>query len=90
MIEPAHVTMNRVLNEPSNGYDDLRIIAKDNRHLSPMERQLLSSAADELEMTSGVLVKMYAELVEARARLVAIAERPWPALQSELGARFHK
>lgn len=64
--------IDQVLQEPTNGYDDLRIIAKDRGGL---DRALIEAAADELEMSQRTLVQMYAELVETRQKLSAISDR---------------
>jgi hypothetical protein len=90
MIEPAHITISNVLNEVTHSYEDLRIIAKDNRDLSASERERISIAADELEFSYRNFAILYAELVEAKARLVAVNERPWLTLRSPLEARFSK
>jgi hypothetical protein len=69
MFESPFTATSKVLNEPTNGYDDLRIIAKDR---GGMDRLLdLEAAADELEDTQRSLLQVYAQLVEAQQKLIA-------------------
>lgn len=68
MIESPCHTINKLLNESSNGYDDLRIIAKDR---GGMDRALIESAADELETSQRSLVQVYAKLIETQQKLIA-------------------
>jgi hypothetical protein len=68
MFESPFTATSKVLNEPTNGYDDLRIIAKDR---GGMDRLLIEAAADELEDTQRSLLQVYAQLVEAQQKLIA-------------------
>lgn len=68
MFESPYQTVSKVLNETTNGYDDLRIIAKDR---GGMDRALIEDAADELENTQRNLVQVYAKLIEAQQKLIA-------------------
>ena len=72
MLESPFSTVNQVLNETSNGYDDLRIIAKDR---GGKFRVLLQAAADELETSQRTLVQTYAQLVETQQKLVAVNDQ---------------
>ena len=68
MFESPFSVTNKIINEPTNGYDDLRIIAKDR---GGMDRALIEDAADEFENTQRNLVQVYAQLVEAQQKLIA-------------------
>jgi uncharacterized protein (UPF0248 family) len=68
MYESPYTAINKVLTEPTNGYDDLRIIAKDR---GGMDRALIEDAADEFETTQRNLVQVYAQLIEAQQKLIA-------------------
>ena len=72
MLESPFSTVNNVLNEQSNGYDDLRIIAKDR---GGKDRELIEAAADELETSQRTLVQTYAQLVETQQRLIAVNDQ---------------
>ena len=72
MLESPFSTVNQVLNETSNGYDDLRIIAKDR---GGKDRQLIEAAADELETSQRTLMQTYAQLVETLQKLVAVNDQ---------------
>jgi len=70
MESPIH-TINSVLAEPSNGFDDLRIIAGEMRG---RDRAMLESIADELETAQRTVVLVHMELVETRQKLIAANE----------------
>ena len=72
MLESPFSIVNQVLNETSNGYDDLRIIAKDR---GGKDRALIEAAADELETSQRTLVQTYAQLVETQQKLVAVNDQ---------------
>lgn len=75
MMESPFQTVNRVLNEPSNGFDDLRIIARDQKSLTSQERQLIKDAADELETSQKTLIQIYSQLVETQQKLIAVNDQ---------------
>ena len=75
MIESPFLTISRVLGEPVNGFDDLRIIARDSRSLSATERGLIEAAADELEFSQRAHMATLAQLLEAQQRLIAVNDR---------------
>lgn len=72
MIESSFATINRVINEPSNSSDLLRIIAGE---LKGQDRQSVLLAAEELELAQRVLTATSLELIETRQRLIAVNER---------------
>lgn len=75
MSESPFMTINKVLTEESNGFDDLRMIAKDQKFLSVQERHLIKSAADELEISQRTLVQVYGQLVETQQKLIAVNDK---------------
>lgn len=75
MIESAFVTVNRVISEPSNTFDELRIIAKDAQHLSAIDRDAISRGADELESILRAFFVQGMQLIEMQQRLIAVNER---------------
>jgi|SRR5580692_244405 hypothetical protein len=63
----------RVIGEASNGFDNLRIIAKDVPGLSQEDRRTIR-AADELEKCQRAHLLTFAQLIETQARLVATTD----------------
>ena len=72
MIESPFQTINNVLSESTNGFDDLRIIAKDR---GGRDRALIEAAADELETCQRTLIRVYGQLQEAQQKLLAANEQ---------------
>jgi hypothetical protein len=72
VIESAFVTTNRIINETSNSFDVLRIIAGE---MKGPDRESLLTAADELEMTQRAFVLASIDLVETRQRLIAVNDQ---------------
>jgi hypothetical protein len=64
----------RILNEASDGFDNLRIIAKDAAGLSAEDRRNIRAAADELENAQRAHLLTYAQLIETQAQLAASNE----------------
>lgn len=56
-------------------FDVLRIIAKDARGLPPSDREVIRSAADELEQVYRALHATQLELLESQARRIATNEQ---------------
>ncbi len=74
-MESPFQTVSRIISEPSNGFDDLRIIATSGTKLDKPTRALIAAAADELEQTQRMLVSTQAALIEAQAQLMALKDR---------------
>jgi hypothetical protein len=64
----------RILNEASNGFDNLRIIAKDVPGLSAEDRRNIRAAADELESCQKAHLLTYAQLIETQQQLASARE----------------
>jgi len=64
----------RIIGEVSNGFDNLRIIAKDVPGLSAEDRRTIREAADELEASQRAHLLTYAQLIETQAKLAAVNE----------------
>ena len=62
----------RIIGEASNGFDNLRIIAKDVPGLSPEDRRTIRAAAEELESCQRAHLLTYAQLIETQAKLAAV------------------
>ena len=75
MTESPFVATHRLINEPSNSFDDLRIIAKDGGRLDAPKRELIASAADELETAYKALIQLHAQLNETQRSLIAVNEQ---------------
>ena len=75
MMESPFVTTSKILNEPSNFFDDLRIIASGSSRLDTPTRDIIRAAADELEATQKALIDTQMALIEAQAKLIALNER---------------
>lgn len=74
MTESIFAVTSRVLNEPSNSFDVVRIIAKDAK-LNKEDRASLYYAADELEAAQRALIICSHQLIETQARLIAVNDR---------------
>jgi len=61
--------------EANNGFDVLRIIAKDTHGLSKDDRASINGAADELETAQRSLVKLHFEYCQLQQRLIAVNEQ---------------
>jgi hypothetical protein len=75
MTQSPFVTTAHVLNEASNSFDVLRIIAKDTRGLGSAERESIRQAADELEDAQRRLIKVYFDLQQTQQQLIAVNEQ---------------
>lgn len=75
MTESAFVTTSQILSEATNGFDELRIIAKDSHSLEPSDRAKIRQAADELEECQRRLIKLYYEFQQTQAHLIAVNEQ---------------
>jgi hypothetical protein len=74
-VESPFVTVSKILNEPVNTFDDLRIIAKDCKGLSDADKEIIASAADELEASLRGHLETCTKLVKTQARLIAVNDR---------------
>lgn len=74
-MESPFLTVSRIIAEPANAFDDLRIIASSGTRLDTPTREIIRSAADELEATQKALVATQCQLIEAQARLIAVNEQ---------------
>lgn len=75
MTESAFITTSRILSESANSFDLLRIIAGDDNHLDPADRETMRLAADELESSQRAHYATYLQLIETQAKLIAANER---------------
>lgn len=66
---------NAIMSEAANGFDVLRIIAKDTLGLSKEDRASINVAADELEDAQRRLVRLYVDFCELQQRLIAVNEQ---------------
>lgn len=64
-----------IVNEAANGFDLLRIIAKDTHGLSKDDRASINGAADELEHAQRALVKLYFEYGQLQQKLIAVTDQ---------------
>jgi hypothetical protein len=67
--------MAAIMNEQTNAFDDLRIIARDRKELSVSERGMIEAAANELEESHKAHIITYARLIETQGRLMATNDR---------------
>jgi hypothetical protein len=72
MTESPFVTTSRIINETSNSFDLLRIIAGE---LKGQDRESLLTAADELEVIQRAFVLASLDLIETRQRLIAVNDQ---------------
>jgi hypothetical protein len=77
----AFEQIHAVVTEAVNGFDVLRIIAKDSRGLSKDDRASIASAADELEDTYRRLIKVHFEFCQLQQRLIAVNDQLLEARQ---------
>jgi hypothetical protein len=71
----AFEQIHAIVTEPSNGFDVLRIIAKDSRDLSKADRVAITSAADELEDAQRRLVHLHFQYCQLQQQLIAVNDR---------------
>lgn len=74
-IESPFVTTSRIINEPTNAFDDLRIIATSGERLDRPTRAIIANAADELEATQKLLLATQVKLIEVQGRLIAVNDQ---------------
>jgi hypothetical protein len=74
MTESAFATTHRILNERSDSFDLVRIIAKDS-NISRDDRETLNQAANDYEDTQRSLVAVYQALIETQQKLIAVNEQ---------------
>jgi hypothetical protein len=84
MMESPFVTVARVCSEPTNISDDLRIIASGPARLDTPSRELIRSAADELETAQRDILTMQAQLIETQRRLIAVNDQLLAARKAAL------
>lgn len=75
MSESPFATVSRIINEPANISDDLRIIAGDHGRFTDEKRQILRNAAEELESWQRAYILLQADFIEAQRRLIAVNEQ---------------
>ena len=75
MMESPFQVTHQILTEIPNVVDELRIIAKDGGRLDAPKRELIASAADELETAYKALIQLHAQLIETQRRLIAVNEQ---------------
>jgi len=73
--ESAFTAIARVIGEPANGFDNLRIIAKDTARTMAVDRETIRSAADELEASQRAHLATHRQLIETQQKLIAVNER---------------
>jgi GTPase Era involved in 16S rRNA processing len=73
--ESPFVAIARIVGEATNGFDTLRIIAKDTPGLSQEDRRNIRDAADELENSQRAHLQTYAQLIDTQRQLTAVHER---------------
>lgn len=83
-VESPFVTNSRIINEPSNAYDDLHIIATSGQRLDPPTRAIIAAAADELQATQRLLVMTQVSLIETQQRLIAVNDQLLAARKATL------
>jgi hypothetical protein len=74
-MESPFVTVSKILSEPSNGLDDLRIIADSGTRLDTPTRELILAAALEMENNQRLLWQMQEKLTETLARMMALNDQ---------------
>jgi hypothetical protein len=75
VTESSFATVARIVSEPSNAFDDLRIIASGPARLDASSRELIRLAADELETTQRAFIAVQAQLIETQRRLIAVNDQ---------------
>ncbi len=75
MMESPFLTTQAILAEPFDAVSGLRIIAKDNRSLSRVDRETLIIAAEELDQAYRMYAVLHGELVTTRQQLAAVSEQ---------------
>ena len=63
------------MNEFPYGFDELRIIAQDEKRLTKQDRETLNLLADEWEGNQRQMLVLLSQLIEVNARCVAQNER---------------
>jgi len=71
------------MNEMSDSFDVLRIIAKDAQGLPQKDRDIINSAADEIEQLYRMLSQTQAQLIETQRHEIAVGERLLVAMKRE-------
>lgn len=74
-MESSFSVINRIISEPSNSYDELRIIAKDEKRLSRSDRDCLIDAAENIERLQGALIETSKKLIETEQKLSAVNDQ---------------
>lgn len=83
-VESPFVTTSHILNEPSNAFDDLHIIATSGQRLDKPTRAIIAAAADELQATQRLLVMTQLSLIETQQRLIAVNDQLLAARKAAL------
>ena len=71
----AFEQVNQIVSMRSDAFDELRIVAKDAKSLSVSEREVITRAADELEMMTRLLLVTNAALIESQQMRIATNEQ---------------
>ena len=83
--------------ELPNGFDELRIIAKDETRLTRQDRDTINRCADELEEYQEKLVAALQQLIETNSRYMALNDRmieitknqlTFPKISAQIAARM--
>lgn len=69
--------------QQSDSFDELRIIAKDAVSLPQKDRDIIRSAADEIEGLYRLLSQTQAQLIETQRHEIAVGERLLAAMKRE-------
>jgi hypothetical protein len=83
-MESPFTTTSRIINEPSNSFDVLRIIAGEQR-ITDADRQSIRDAADELEGAYRALIQTTNSLIEANQKIIALNDQLIAARKTESG-----
>ncbi len=75
MNESPYVTTSRIINEPSNLSDDLRIIADSGTRLDTPTRAIIRQAAELLDESQRMIINTNARLIETQRQWLATNEQ---------------
>lgn len=91
MTQSPFAVINQVCTEPTPGWHDLLILAKDSPRLNKDERATLNRVAEEMEALARAFLCISSDLVIATQRYVAVIDarpKPQPFMACRLGASF--
>ena len=95
MTESPFMTTSQILADTPNGFDELRIIAQDERRLTKQDRDTLVRCADEMERNQRQLILTLSQLIEVNGRYIAVNDRlielqrnTYPKITAQITARM--